>query len=296
MDEIEEKKTIIITLLSSIEKKIEKFHKTPESQKDNYLKSLDKDCYQTNTEIEHFSDLLIKNQKQRQYNSLTTNFDQKIMDLEDRVKTLTSPPIHQTTQNLSNKESQNFTQAIQIDEGNTLLEEGKNRMKNAKNIMKRIGNNLDQIEEEIEAQRQKLLKTKDLIKDSQSLVIRGKKAVGDFAKLLRKDKWIKFLIILITIFIFLILAGALKIKYKRIYGYKRGKEKLEKYCLKSEDFEFGYWEIIDEEEIQRVDEVGYFDFWQENNKDRVKNFKNVKKKYKEFNKKCLGLICQEMEL
>ena len=303
MDEIETKKVLIEQSFSNIEQKIETFDETQNSEKDQYIKNLENEFDELCENIQHFSNLIIKNGKRKEYSEIYDNFDEKLIDLEDSIKNLEKEILVDTVKNISTKninksQNQNYSTQAQekIDEGNNLLEEGKSRIQNAQFIMKRIEDNLDLIEDEIESQRQKLLKTKDLIKDSQNLVKRAKQAVYEFSKLLQKDKWIKFLIILITILIFVILAGALKIKWKRVYGYKRGKEKLAKFCLDSKDFEYGYWQVINEDEIHKVDEFKYFDHWNEKNWIRIERFKKLRKKYKEFNRNCLGLKDNEVEL
>lgn len=196
---------------------IASFEKLPPSEKENQLQNLDQLKQQINADILMFETMLNTSKRKKALADTKDELADRQLNFEADLENLKKA--HFKLDDKPAPEAIQSNNAVLIDLGDQIGEEAIEKGEEVIQKLKKANQMLLDIEDEIYEQRLKLLRIKDNINSSQSLMNRGKEVVDYFAKAMARDKFIRIAVgfmalLLIGIFVLMYLLNTSQKKMK----------------------------------------------------------------------------------
>lgn len=205
---------------------VESFEKLPPSEKEAQLQNLEQMKQQINTDILMFETMLNASKRKKALIGTKDDLTERQMAFETEVENLKkayfkieAPPAPEAPTN---------NNAMLIELGDQIGQEAVEKGEEVIEKLKKANQMLLDIEDEIYEQRLKLLRIKDNINESQSLMNRGKEVVDYFSKAMARDKFIRIAVGLMAI----LLIGTFAMMYLFNNSQKRRNDKIQSSELK----------------------------------------------------------------
>lgn len=187
----------IDTNLNNAKDIISTFQHLSPSEKESNLQNLDQLKQQINSDILMFETMLNSSKRKKILINTKDDIAERQMMFENELESLKKS--HYKIEEPPAQEAMQSDNAVLVDLGDHIGQEAIDKGEEVVEKLKNANKMLLDIEDEIYEQRLKLLRIKDNIKTSQSLMNRGKEVVNYFAKAMARDKFIRVAILLMAI-------------------------------------------------------------------------------------------------
>lgn len=176
---------------------IESFDKLPPSEQEAQLQNLDQLKQQINSDLLMFETMLNTSKRKKTLMSTKDDLAERQMTFENNLEHMKKA--HFKIPDPPASEAVNSNNAVLIDLGDQIGQEAIEKGEEVVEKLKKANQMLLNIEDEIYEQRLKLLRIKDNISESQSLINRGKEVIDYFSKAMARDKFIRVAVLLMAI-------------------------------------------------------------------------------------------------
>jgi hypothetical protein len=212
---IEEYEDNIKSMLVELEDTVKIMEVCKPSEKPDYISKAKEKISNIKSELDLYnSEIQILDHGEQKEHKITHDVlenDLKRIENEFEMKKMAGSHLQEELQNMGNM-SQEDLQKKAIKHGDKLLNARKERANNILFTLNQANMLVTDINDEIREQNQRLMDMEEIIKDSQSTLVRANELVGFFAKAFYRDMFLKILIILIAIAIIALVVASVSKK------------------------------------------------------------------------------------